>query len=172
MLQIYTGDGKGKTTAALGLALRAIGAKKKVVIIQFMKKPDYSEHAAIKKYKLPIDVFSYGIGYYKILNDTHTEAEHRLAARSALKKSEDVISLKKYDLIILDEINVAVGFKLIKVDDVISVLKKNKDNTREIILTGRRADKKLLAMADLITEMKLEKHYFDNGTSARKGIEY
>lgn len=169
MIQIYTGDGKGKTTAALGLALRAVGANKKVVLIQFMKKPDFSEHKAIKKYKLPIDVFSYGIGFYKILGDTHIEQQHRDAAQKALEKTRAVINSKKYDLVILDEINVALQYKLIKADDVVEILKNNHS---ELILTGRGADTKLKKIADLVSEIKNIKHYYDKGTKARKGIEF
>lgn len=171
MIQIYTGDGKGKTTAALGLALRAIGADKRVAILQFLKKGDSSEFKAIKKYKLPIDVFAYGIGYFKIMGDKHSESEHRQAAQKGLEKIKEIICSKKYDLIILDEINVAVGFGLIEIDDVLKILAR-RPKKLEVILTGRRAKPKLKQLADLVTEMKKEKHYFDKKTKARKGIEY
>ncbi len=169
-IHVYTGDGKGKTTAALGLALRAVGASKKVMIIQFMKKPNYSEHKAIKKYKLPIEIESFGIGYYKILGDKHTEEQHQKASQKALKRAEEIIKKNKHDLIILDEINVAIGFGLIDLDDVITIL--NTRQKAEIVLTGRRAHTKLKNIADLVTEMKKSKHYFDKGVKARKGIEF
>lgn len=169
-IHIYTGDGKGKTTAALGLALRAIGAGKKVVIVQFMKRPSYSEHRAIKKYKLPVDVFAYGIGYYKIMGDKKPKKAHQLAAQKALKKAQELILSGKYDLIILDEINVAVGFGLLDVNEVISMLSGSRKS--EVILTGRKAHPKLKKLADLVTEMKKVKHYYDKGVKARKGIEY
>lgn len=171
-IHIYTGDGKGKTTAALGLALRAIGAGKKVAIIQFMKKADYSEHKAIKKYKLPILIESFGIGYYKILGDKKPKTAHKLAAQKALERTSDIIASKKYDVVILDEINVAIGFGLIDIKEVISILTTNRLLTTEIILTGRKAHPKLKKLADLVTEMKKVKHYYDKGTKARKGIEY
>ena len=172
-IHIYTGDGKGKTTAALGLALRAIGANKKVAIIQFMKKPSYSEHKAIKKYKLPILIESFGIGYYKILGDKKPKSAHKLAAQKAIQRARDIINSKKYDLIILDEINVAVGFGLIDVKEIVSMLTAHsKQLTADIILTGRKAHPKLKKHADLITEMRKVKHYFDNGLTAREGIEY
>lgn len=169
MIQIYTGDGKGKTTASLGLALRAIGAGKKVALLQFLKESKFSEHKAIKKYKLPIDIFTFGIGFYKILGDKHSEKEHRLATEKGLQKAKELISSKKYDLIILDEINVAIGFGLLNVNDVVEIIK---DSKSEIILTGRKANPKLKKMAHLVTEMKNQKHYFDRGTVARKGIEF
>jgi len=173
LIHIYTGDGKGKTTAALGLALRALGVGKKVAIIQFMKKGIYSEHKAIKKYKLPIEIESFGIGYYKILGDKHTKAQHQKAAQKALKRAKGLIESNRYDLIILDEINVAIGFGLIGVEEVISILNiDNKDLKPEIVLTGRRAHPKLIKIADLVTEAKKVKHYFDKDVKARKGIEY
>lgn len=173
LIHIYTGDGKGKTTAALGLALRALGAGKKVAIIQFMKEGDHSEHKAIKKYKLPILIESYGIGYYKILGDNKPKSSHQKAAQKALERARDIIASYKYDLIILDEINVAIGFGLIEVDEVISILNiDNKDRKSEIVLTGRKAHPKLIKNADLVTEAKKVKHYFDKGVKARKGIEY
>ena len=172
-IQIYTGDGKGKTTAALGLALRAIGAGKKVAIIQFMKKGKYSEHRAIAKYKLPIDIKSYGIGYYKILGDKHTKAEHKNAVMKALAAAKEKIYSGKYGLVVLDEVNVAIGFGLLDIDDVISILLPKTLNLKpEIILTGRRAHVKLKKIADLVTEMKTIKHYYEKGVKARKGIEY
>lgn len=173
MIQIYTGDGKGKTTAALGLALRAIGAKKKVAILQFLKKGDSSEFNAIKKYKLPIDVFAYGIGFYKILNDKHSHKEHTKAATDVWEKAKEIIKSKKYDLIILDEINVAIDLKLIDINDVINNLHSKPLTLHpDIILTGRGAPAKLKKIADLITVMKKEKHYFNQKIKARKGIEY
>ncbi len=175
IIQIYTGDGKGKTTAALGLALRSLGAEKKVVIIQFMKKADYSEHKAIKKYKLPILIESFGIGYYKILDDKKPKSSHQKAAQKALKRSKSIIESKKFDVIILDEINIAISSGLIDVNEVIELLSRlaisNKRNI-DIILTGRNAHPKLKKIAHLVTIMQKNKHYFDKGLNARKGIEY
>ena len=178
MIHIYTGDGKGKTTAALGLALRAIGAGKKVAIVQFMKKGDYSEHKAIKKYKLPIEIYSFGIGYYKIMGDKKPKSTHQKAAQKALNRARKLIQKGKHDLIILDEINVAIGFGLINIDEVITILRSSPlgmlfgKRSADIILTGRRAHPKLKKIADLITNMKKVKHYFDKGLKARRGIEY
>lgn len=172
LIHIYTGDGKGKTTSALGLALRAIGAGKKVAIIQFMKKADYSEHKAIKKYKLPILIESYGIGYYKILGDKKPKSSHQKAAQKALNRARELTEAKEHDLIILDEINVAIGFGLIDVEEVISIVTDNGSRKSEVILTGRKAHPKLKKLAHLITDMKKIKHYFDNGVRSRRGIEY
>ncbi|MBM2821199.1 MAG: cobO [Candidatus Berkelbacteria bacterium] len=172
-IHIYTGDGKGKTTAALGLALRAIGAEKKVAIIQFMKKGNYSEHKAIKKYKLPILIESYGTGYYKILSDKKPKSAHQQTAQKALKRAEELIESNKHDLIILDEINVAIGFGLIDISEVIKMLNPKRYTLyATIVLTGRRAHPKLKKIAHLVTDMKKIKHPFDKGTKAQKGIEY
>lgn len=170
MIHIYTGDGKGKTTAALGLALRALGAHKKVAILQFMKKPDTSEYRAIKKYKLPILIESFGIGFYKILSDKKPKEKHQKAAQKALKKTKELIEKNDFDLIILDEINVATSYNLIDIQEVIEIISLNKKS--ELILTGRNAHPKLKKLADLVTEMKKNKHYFDQGVKARKGIEF
>ncbi len=173
MIHIYTGNGKGKTTAALGLMLRALGADKKVALIQFMKKNNFSEHKAIKKYKLPIDIFTFGIGYYKILGDKKPKKEHQKAAQKALKKTFDILNSKKYDLVILDEINVAISFKLLDVNEIYNLLHPTPCTLHpDIILTGRHAHPKLIKMADLVTEMKERKHYFKKGIKAQKGIEY
>jgi cob(I)alamin adenosyltransferase len=172
IIHVITGDGKGKTTASLGLALRAIGAEKRVKIIQFMKKCDFSEHKAIQKYKLPIEIECFGIGFYKILGDTHTEAEHKLSCSNALKAAKTAIESDNYDLIILDEINVAIGFKLIEADEVVIYLTNlNQKNETDIVLTGRRAHPKIKNIAHLVSDIKSVKHYFDKGQKARKGIE-
>jgi len=170
IIHVITGDGKGKTTASLGLALRSSGAGKKIKFIQFLKKADFSEHEAIKKFKLPIEVETFGIGFYKILGDSHTEAEHKDAAAKALTAARRAIESDQYDLIVLDEINVAMGFKLIKISDVIEVIALAKSG--DIVLTGRRAPAKIKKIADLVSEIKSVKHYFDTGLEARKGIEF
>jgi len=181
LIHVVTGDGKGKTTSVLGLSLRAIGAGKKVKLIQFMKKCDFSEHKAIKKYKLPIEVACFGIGFYKILGDKHTETEHKQSCEKAWAAAKEAINSNKYDLIILDEINVAIGFGLLNVNDVIEALKPSahlrgarggKNNYVDIILTGRKAPAKIKKIAHLVSEIKNVKHYFDEGLEARKGIEY
>lgn len=183
-VHIYTGSGKGKTTAALGLALRAIGAGKKVIIIQFIKKSPFSEHKAIKKYKLPIKIESYGIGFYKILGDNRPPSSHKKAAQKALQRAKDVISDKKYDLIILDEINVAIDMNLVDIKDAIALLDVFRlsvvgppageagSRSADLILTGRNAHPKIKQQADLVSDIKKIKHYFDCGIKAREGIEF
>lgn len=170
MIHIYTGDGKGKTTAAFGLALRALGAEKKVAILQFLKKANTSEHKAIKKFKLPILIETFGIGFYKILGDKKPEFAHKKAAEKGLNRAWEIIQSNKYDLVILDEINVSINMGLIDVKDVVEIISLNKKT--ELILTGRNAHPDLKKLADLVTVMKKHKHYFDSGTPARKGIEY
>ena len=172
IIHVITGDGKGKTTASLGLALRAIGAGKKVKIIQFMKTATFSEHESIKKYNLPIEVECFGIGFYKILGDKHTEAEHKDSCHKALTAAKTAIDSNKYDLIILDEINVAIGFHLIKVNEVLELINTRTKKNMDIVLTGRRAHSKIKKIADLVSEVKNIKNYFDKGIDARKGIEF
>ncbi len=171
-IHIYTGDGKGKTTAALGLALRALGANKKVAIIQFMKKPIFSEHKAIKKYRLPILIESYGIGFYKILGDKKPKSSHKKASQKGFLRARQIIESKKYDLIILDEINVAINSGLIDINEVVNLLTTNDKQLTTIVLTGRNANPKLKKLADLVTEMKKTKHPYDKGFKSQKGIEY
>lgn len=179
IIHVITGDGKGKTTAALGLALRALGAGKKVKLIQFMKTATFSEHKAIEKYKLPIDLETFGIGFYKILGDMHTEAEHKESCQKALAAAKNAIDSNRYDLIILDEINVAMAFKLINIDEVISIIKSpdhshigGASEVLDIVLTGRRAPAKIKKIADLVSVIRAVKHYFDDGIEARQGIEF
>lgn len=173
MIYIYTGDGKGKSTAALGLALRSLGAQKKVAILQFMKKGTSSEFSSIDEFKLPIDHFHFGVGFYKILGDKRSKGEHCDINQRAMKKACELIGSKKYDLIILDEINVALKLDLIKIDDVLAMISKYRKNDKiDIVLTGRGAPKKLKNVADLISTIKNERHYFDKGSTARRGIEY
>ena len=172
IIHIITGDGQGKTTTSLGLALRAIGASKKVKFIQFMKTATFSEHRTISKFNLPIEIETFGIGFYKILGDKHTEAEHKEAVNKALEAAKKAIKSNAYDLIVLDEINVAMGFKLIDVDDVIALLLIHPKKTLDIVLTGRRAPTKIKNLADRVSEIRNVKNYFDNGREARKGIEF
>lgn len=170
MIIIYTGNGKGKTTASLGLMLRALGANKKVAILQFMKKANSSEYKAIEKYRLPIFIKCYGVGFYKIHGDKKPDIIHQKAAQKALDRCKALIVNGKYDLIILDEINVAIDMKLIDIDEVL-LLFDNSQNV-DFVLTGRNAHTKLKKRADLITEMKAIKHPFQKGTTAKKGIDY
>ncbi len=167
MLHIYTGNGKGKTTAALGLGLRANGANKKVLLIQFLKDGLSSEIKAIKKLK-NFDFKVFGKKGF-VTKDDLTKKDFNLAEQG-FNFAQKAIQSKKYDLIILDEINIAVYFGLLKEENIIDLIKKTPSKT-ELILTGRKANKKIIQLADLVTEMKEIKHYYKK-IKARKGIEY
>jgi len=167
LIQIYTGNGKGKTTACLGLALRAQGAGLKVFIGQFIKRGHYSELAAIKK--LPnIKVKQFGRKGFIINKPT---AKDLALAKNGLDKVTDIITKRTYDLIILDEINVALRLKLLKLNEVLELIKCIPQKT-ELVLTGRYAHPRLLKIADLVSEIKERKHYYKKGKKARKGIEF
>lgn len=167
-IQVYTGNGKGKTTAILGLSLRAAGAGLKVFIVQFLKKRRSSEHKALERFKDLITIKQYGTRFFKKGEFTKSDIE---ATKKGFEEVKDIISSKRYNLVILDEINVAIHYKLLSLDDVINVLKSKPEGT-EIILTGRYADEKIIELADLVTEVREIKHYYKKGVKARKGIEY
>ena len=168
---VYTGDGKGKTTAALGMALRAAGHGKKILIIQFIKSfKRYGELKFVKKFDCGIEIKTMGKGYVKIKGDRFPFQEHVKAAKQALKFARDQISSKKFDIIVLDEINIALDKKLLTVKEVTDVIKQ-KPPDLHLILTGRGASKKLIQLADLVSEVKEIKHPFTKGIPAQKGIE-
>ncbi|MCX8027784.1 MAG: cob(I)yrinic acid a,c-diamide adenosyltransferase [Thermodesulfovibrionales bacterium] len=166
-IQIYTGDGKGKTTAAMGLIVRAVGAGMRVLFAQFIKSQKCSEHHAFEKYLPMVEVRQYGKGFISKKRPPKCDIEQAQIGLSELTKD---VSSGKYDLIVLDEVNVATHLGLIKVEDLINLI-KNKHIKTEIVITGRYADEKILQIADLVTEMKEIKHYFSKGIKARKGIE-
>lgn len=167
-IQVYTGTSKGKTTAALGLSLRAAGAGHKVLIAQFIKKRKCSEHKALERFGDLITIRQYGTGF---LRDERSKKAAAAAARKGLEEAAGAIMSKEYDLVILDEITIAVHHGLIAVDDLLPVL-KGKPGPVEVVLTGRYADPKIIEAADLVTEMKEIKHYYDKGVKARVGIEW
>jgi len=166
-VQIYTGNGKGKTTAAIGLALRAAGSGMKVFIAQFLKKRKCSEHKALERLSDLITIKRYGEGFVK----AHPERKHILAVRKGIEEVKKIINGGEYNLVILDEINLLPSLKLINVEEIIDII-KNKPKIVEIVLTGRYAPEELIQIADLVTEMKEIKHYYSKGIKARKGIEY
>ncbi|MCL1811197.1 MAG: cob(I)yrinic acid a,c-diamide adenosyltransferase [Methanomassiliicoccaceae archaeon] len=168
LVQIYTGNGKGKTTASLGLAFRASGRGLEVLMIQFLKPPeDYGEHLAAEK--VPnFTILPLGLNH--MMSKVPRETDIKLA-RETLKRAEEEIYSGKYDLVILDEINNAMSWKLLSPEEVITMLKGRPENI-EVVLTGRGAPKEIVEYADLVTEMTLIKHPFDKGVRARKGIEY
>lgn len=167
MIQVYTGEGKGKTTAALGIALRAAGAGLKVYIGQFIKGGLYSELKAIKRLK-NIKLEQYGRDCF--LGRTIYKKDITLANKGLARAAEAVLN-KDYDMVILDEINPALHYKLLNLEDVMSLIEKTPPDT-ELILTGRYAPAKILELADLVSDIKEVKHYFKKGLQARKGIEF
>lgn len=174
LLMIHTGDGKGKTTAALGLALRAFGQGLRVLILQFIKnRKDCGEWNAIKLLeKIPhapgkIEIEQRGLGFI----DRKNFDEHKKLAQETLKLAEEKILSGDWDLIILDEINYAVKFALISEEELFALIKKRPPNVH-LLLTGRNAPQKIVETADLVTEMKLIKHPFQQGVKAQFGIEF
>ena len=167
MIQVYTGNGKGKTTAALGMALRASGAGLRVFIAQFIKGKNYSELAALKKIK-NIKVEQFGRGCF-IKKTAH--AKDIAAAKKGLLKVRKIISKETYDMVILDEINIALKLNLLELKEVISLIKKAPKKP-ELVLTGRYAHPKIIKLADLVSQIKEIKHYYKKGVKVRKGIEY
>ncbi|MFH1355195.1 MAG: cob(I)yrinic acid a,c-diamide adenosyltransferase [Candidatus Omnitrophota bacterium] len=167
MIQVYTGNGKGKTTAALGLALRASGAGLKVYICQFAKGRKYSEHNSLKKIK-NIKVEQYGRSCF--IKRSPSVKDIRLAEKG-LENVKKIICKKAFDIVILDEINIAIKLNLIKAESVINIIKLAPKRT-ELILTGRYAHPQILKLADLISEINEKKHYFKKGVFGRKGIEF
>jgi cob(I)alamin adenosyltransferase len=166
-VQVYTGDGKGKTTAAFGLTLRATGAGLKVFIAQFIKTGDYSEIAALKRFSDLATVEQFGTG--KFILDAPS-LDDRQAAQRGLDRVQSVFQSGEYDLVVLDEANVAVACGVFSVKDLLKVIQLKPENV-ELVITGRNADPRIIEKADLVTEMIAVKHYFSNGVSARAGIE-
>jgi cob(I)alamin adenosyltransferase len=166
-VHVYTGNGKGKTTAALGLALRAVCSGKKVFFGQFVKGMEYSELKCTKYLnKLEIVQFGRGCFIYK-----SPKEEDIAAARQGLEKFREILKSGEYDIVVLDELNIALHFKLFTVNEAITVIKERAKNV-EVIITGRNAPKEIVDIADLVTEMVEVKHYYTNGVGARKGIEF
>ncbi len=169
LIQVYTGNGKGKTTAALGLALRAWGRGLRVVVIQFMKTGDeYGEIAALRKLS-GIDLFQYGRDQL-IVKGKHTEEDMRLA-KQGLLKAKQALTGKNYDVVILDEVNVVAYFGIVSPEEVMDVVRSRASGV-EVIMTGQKAPKLFIEEADLVTEMRMVKHPYDAGVLARAGIEY
>ena len=169
---VYTGNGKGKTTAALGMALRAAGHGKKTLIVQFIKSfENYGEIKFVKKYRCGITIKTLGKGYVKIKGDRFPFKEHVKSANAAFQFAKDQILSKKYNIVVLDEINIALDKKLLTIKQVIELIQQ-KPPQLHLILTGRAAPKRLLRIADLVSEVKEMKHPFRKGIEAQKGIEY
>lgn len=167
-VQIYTGNGKGKTTAALGLSLRAAGAGLKVFIAQFLKKGNYSELNALKRFSDLITIEQFGIKGF-LLNGK-PGPEHIKNAIKGIEKVKKHLFSGKYDIVVIEEGNVAVKYGLFSVNDLIDII-DNKPDHIELVITGRYAHPDIIEKADLVTEMKEIKHYYKQGVKARTGIE-
>mgnify|MGYP000467318378 CR=1 FL=1 len=168
-IQIYTGNGKGKTTAALGQALRAAGRGLKTFIVQFMKNSPYGEIKILEQMPNWITLEYYGNDSFVFSNKAAGETDIYMA-QQALHRARKAMSSNKYDIVIMDEICVALFFALLKTQDVLSLLEEKPGNI-ELILTGRYCPPELIEKADLVTEMQEIKHYYQKGVAARKGIE-
>ena len=166
-VQIYTGEGKGKTTAAIGLALRAAGAGLKVFIGQFMKGGEYSELKSLERFRDLIAVEQYGTVHW--VNRQPKKADRKLAI-AGLERVQSILRGGEYDVVILDEIIVAFRFTLLPLQALIDLIEMRPDNV-EMVMTGRDAPEDLIRVADLVTEMREVKHYHSLGVPSRKGIE-
>jgi len=167
-IQIYTGNGKGKTTAAIGLSIRAVGAGEKVFFAQFVKGQAYSEVKAIQHFLPAITIKQYGLDCF--IYNAPKQADIEIA-RNGFDEISQIISSGKYDIVVLDEANIAIYYKLFTVEELIKVLKTKPEQT-EIIIIGRNAKPELIEFANLVTEMHEIKHYYTKGVDARIGIEY
>ncbi len=166
-IQIYTGDGKGKTTAALGLTLRAVGAGLKVFIAQFIKMGDYSEIGALERLSESVTVEQFGCGRFP--KGRASEEDIALAQRG-LGRVKEIFASNQHDVVIMDEANVAVSLGLFDVETLLETM-DSKPPDVELIITGRNAPAAVIEKADLVSEVNAVKHYFQNGVKARIGIE-
>ncbi len=169
LVQIFTGDGKGKTSAALGVVTRALGHGLRVCIIVFMKG-DYPYSEWVFFARIP-NVKVVRFGFREFTDPDNVKPEEKDQAKQALAAAREAMLSGNYDLLVLDEVNVAAAWKLVEVDDVVQLIRDKPANV-ELILTGRRADARLVKLADLVTECLSIKHPYDKGILARKGIDY
>ncbi|MEO8065417.1 MAG: cob(I)yrinic acid a,c-diamide adenosyltransferase [Candidatus Doudnabacteria bacterium] len=168
---VYIGNGKGKTSAAAGLAVRAAGTGMKVLYLQFVKGDWPSGEREILSKLKNVDVKLMGLGFVGILGDRKPIAAHIKAAKNAMKESIKAMKSKKYNLVILDEAISAIESKLLSIEDVVKII-KSKPAEIHLCLTGHKKFKKLIDMADLVTEMKMIKHPYYKGILAQRGIDY
>lgn len=169
LVQVYTGDGKGKTTAALGLAMRTAGHGGRVAIVQFMKGWEY--YGEIKSLAKLEGITLIQTGRPDYVYRYQEMAEDYSEARRGIRTAEEFMSSGEYDMLILDEINVALDYGLISMDSVIALI-KDKPEQLELVITGRNAKVEIIELADLVTDMKEAKHPYMQGIQARKGIEF
>lgn len=166
-IHVYTGNGKGKTTAALGLSLRAVCAGKKVFFGQFIKGMEYSELKCTKFMdNFEMEQFGRRCFIYEAPSQEDIDA-----ARVGLARMRDILKSGQYDIVVMDELNIALYFKLFSVEEAIDAI-KGRDESTEVVITGRYAPEEIINIADLVTEMKELKHYYSKGIEAREGIEF
>ena len=170
MTQIYTGNGKDKTTAAFGLAVQAAGRGQKVVIIQFMKMGRWYGEIEGFRHIPNVEIYSYGGGKFRKKGDASDE-EHLAYARAAMDKAYETMGDDSVDILILDELNNAVYFELVTEDEALALMAARPEH-QELIITGRNATERMIDAADLVTEMREIKHPYQKGIQARQGIEY
>ena len=172
LLIVYTGGGKGKTTAALGMAVRAVGYGHKVLILQFIKGSwRYGEMDGLKRLAPEVELVQAGEGFVGIIDDDKPRETHEEAAQSALALAAQKLATDAYDLAILDEINYAVQLGLIPLDGVKDVI-ANRPRRLDLVLTGNHAHPDIVELADLVTEMREIKHPYQKGLKAKKGIDF
>lgn len=188
-VQVYTGDGKGKTIAAIGLAIRAIGAGKRVLFLQFMKSRSYSEHAVLERLSPELTLVTLGKPFFLAKEGSLSEEdmrafgdevvtfppgqppeEYRNAMAAGVERAKKAVSCGEYDVVILDEIIVAAHYDLVSSDQIVEILSSRLDSV-ELVLTGRGASDDLIDRADLVTAMQNLKHYYDRGILARAGVD-
>jgi cob(I)alamin adenosyltransferase len=169
---VYTGKGKGKTTAALGMALRAIGHDHKICMIQFIKGSwHYGEMSSSKRLEPDFELTAVGKGFVGILDDKTPKEMHEKIAQEAIQISREKILSEKYDIVILDEVNYAVNLGLVDIQQVLDLI-RIKPQKVSLVLTGNHARQQVIDAADLVTEMKEIKHPFQRGIRAKKGIDF
>jgi len=172
LLIVYTGNGKGKTTAALGMCLRAVGYNWKVCIVQFVKGSwKYGELKGLKRLEPDVELHVIGEGFVGIIDDTKDFEEHRRAAQSGVQLAIQKLTSRQYRLVILDELNVALDLGLVTDDEVMSLLDARSED-QHLVITGRGAPDWLIEKADLVTEMREIKHPYQKGILAQKGIDW
>jgi len=172
LIIVYTGKGKGKTTAALGIALRAVGYGKKICMIQFIKGSwHYGEMDSSKRLEPEFEMVAIGKGFVGIIDDKTPKIEHEKIAKEAIKISIEKVQSGNYDIVILDEINYAINLNLVEIEDVLDLI-KSKPPGVDLVLTGNYAKDEIIGLADLVTEMKEIKHPFQRGIKAKKGIDF
>jgi len=169
LIQIYTGDGKGKSTAAFGLALRALGSGLNVAIVQFMKKGGWYGETIMLESLPNLELYAFGCDHF--IKKGTPDAENIAQCQAALAKTREIIAQNQVDVLILDELNNALFFELMSEAEALQLL-ADKPSQMELVITGRNAPESLIAAADLVTEMREIKHPYQQGVQARKGIEY